>query len=141
MEPAAAGHGPYAPPPRRDPGRRLPEQARAAGPLGGAPARTRTAGVPDRPVGAAAHSPKPGSPPPAEGAGPQGPERRGTRDPDRSAQEFGQALCTLVPAGDLLSQEDPLISAAAAGASRRLGTGGVDPGAGGLHPAAERPRP
>ncbi|MCZ9339364.1 hypothetical protein NGM37_16445, partial [Streptomyces sp. TRM76130] len=40
--------------------------------------------------------------------------------PDQDAQEFGQALYTQVPAGDLLSQEDALISAAAATAERRL---------------------
>ncbi|MFD7704319.1 nitrate- and nitrite sensing domain-containing protein [Streptomyces caelestis] len=41
--------------------------------------------------------------------------------PDQDAQEFGQALYTQVPAGDLLSQEDALISATAATSDRRLG--------------------
>ncbi|MER7490261.1 nitrate- and nitrite sensing domain-containing protein [Streptomyces sp. NPDC126497] len=40
--------------------------------------------------------------------------------PDQDAQEFGQALYTQVPAGDLLSREDALISAAAATPDRRL---------------------
>ncbi|MGW8066338.1 sensor histidine kinase [Streptomyces ziwulingensis] len=40
--------------------------------------------------------------------------------PDQDAQEFGQALYTQVPAGDLLSQEDALISATAATSDRRL---------------------
>ncbi|MEZ3179682.1 nitrate- and nitrite sensing domain-containing protein [Streptomyces pimonensis] len=40
--------------------------------------------------------------------------------PDQDAQEFGQALYTQVPAGDLLSREDALISAAAATPGRRL---------------------
>ncbi|MFC8393306.1 nitrate- and nitrite sensing domain-containing protein [Streptomyces sp. NPDC057238] len=40
--------------------------------------------------------------------------------PDQDAQEFGQALYTQVPAGDLLSQEDALISATAATPDRRL---------------------
>ncbi|MGP2440952.1 sensor histidine kinase [Streptomyces sp. JW3] len=40
--------------------------------------------------------------------------------PDESAQEFGQALYTQVPAGDLLSQEDALISATAATPDGRL---------------------
>ncbi|MGW4025656.1 sensor histidine kinase, partial [Streptomyces sp. NPDC005009] len=40
--------------------------------------------------------------------------------PDQDAREFGQALYTQVPAGDLLSQEDALISATAATPDRRL---------------------
>ncbi|MGW3635182.1 sensor histidine kinase [Streptomyces sp. NPDC005122] len=44
--------------------------------------------------------------------------------PNQSAQDFGQALYMLVPAGDLLSQEDALISAAAASPSRRLDRAG-----------------
>ncbi|MFE8950158.1 nitrate- and nitrite sensing domain-containing protein [Streptomyces sp. NPDC007856] len=44
--------------------------------------------------------------------------------PDQSAQDFGQALYMLVPAGDLLSQEDALISAAAASPARRLDRAG-----------------
>ncbi|MFJ2095481.1 nitrate- and nitrite sensing domain-containing protein [Streptomyces sp. NPDC087901] len=42
--------------------------------------------------------------------------------PDQDAQDFGQALYTLVPAGDILSQEDALISAAGASPTRRLST-------------------
>ncbi|MFL4904475.1 nitrate- and nitrite sensing domain-containing protein [Streptomyces sp. MMS24-I2-30] len=38
--------------------------------------------------------------------------------PDQDAQDFGQALYTEVPAGDLLSREDALISAAAASSGR-----------------------
>ncbi|MET7694521.1 nitrate- and nitrite sensing domain-containing protein [Streptomyces sp. NPDC005483] len=40
--------------------------------------------------------------------------------PDEDAQDFGQALYTQVPAGDFLSQEDALISAAAATPQRRI---------------------
>ncbi|MFF7330799.1 nitrate- and nitrite sensing domain-containing protein [Streptomyces sp. NPDC008150] len=47
--------------------------------------------------------------------------RRMTILPDQDAQDFGQALYTQVPAGDILSQEDALISAAAATPGRRLG--------------------
>ncbi|MCD0485487.1 nitrate- and nitrite sensing domain-containing protein [Streptacidiphilus sp. ASG 303] len=41
--------------------------------------------------------------------------------PDQDAQDFGRALHTLVLGGDFLSQEDALVSAAAAGPSHRLG--------------------
>lgn len=40
--------------------------------------------------------------------------------PDEDAQDFGQALYRQVPAGDLLSQEDALISAAAASREHRI---------------------
>ncbi|MGW0860055.1 nitrate- and nitrite sensing domain-containing protein, partial [Streptomyces sp. NPDC002690] len=40
--------------------------------------------------------------------------------PDQDAQDFGQALYTQVPAGDILAQEDALISAAAASKEHRL---------------------
>lgn len=46
--------------------------------------------------------------------------RRMTILPDQDAQDFGQALYTQVPAGDILSQEDALISAAAATPGHRL---------------------
>ncbi|MYS19819.1 MULTISPECIES: sensor histidine kinase [unclassified Streptomyces] len=44
--------------------------------------------------------------------------------PNQDAQDFGQALYTLVPAGDVLSQEDALISAAAASPAHRLDPAG-----------------
>ncbi|MFI5635641.1 nitrate- and nitrite sensing domain-containing protein [Streptomyces sp. NPDC051664] len=42
--------------------------------------------------------------------------------PDQVAQEFGQALYQMVPAGEILSQEDALVSAAAAGPQHHLST-------------------
>lgn len=50
--------------------------------------------------------------------------RRMTILPDQSAQDFGQALYTLVPSGDLMAQEDALISAAAAGPTHHFDTAG-----------------